>query len=297
MALPLPEISVRLPGRDAGGPAVPARGMLPPAGGAVFLLVHGYANSASDARESWSAFLDDLAAARLGGWLPRNPTGVQWPGDEPIVGINQASYPLKIEVAVRSAGLVADFLTAAAPASGPRLTLSVAAHSLGCRLAVELLRELAARPDHGVVVDRVVLMAAAVPTGSVDRDGPLRPGVFWTRGVQALYSAGDDVLRFAFPIGETAGGDGFFPTAVGRHGDPGSTWLSARQMNHGGKLYGHGDYWRGTESAAAAAAFLGIPVAASIPVRATVANDLVDGNAIAGRAIGARSIAARSLAA
>lgn len=285
---------MRAAGRDSGGPVVDVRGTLP-AGGNVLLLVHGYANSAAAARDSWAAFLASIGAARIGGWMPQNPTGVQWPGDEPVVGVNQAAYPLKIGVSRDSARRIDAFLRRMAGPGGPPLTLSIVAHSLGCRLVAELLECLSRPPAHGVRVDRVVLMAAAVPTDRVDVGKGLRPGVEWARAVEAMHSEGDDVLRFAFPIGETAGGDGFFPTAVGRHGGPGATWLATPLMAHGGHLYGHSDYWPGAESAAAAAAFLGIPVAGAIPSRGTLRNTPAPPATIAARRLGARSIDGRAL--
>ncbi len=291
----LPEISVRAPDRDSGGPVVDVRGALPP-GGSVLLLVHGYANSATAARESWAAFLGGLAAAKIGGWMPQNPTGVQWPGDEPIVVVNQAAYPQKIGVSRDSARRIDAFLRATTGGTaGPPILVSIVAHSLGCRLVAELLQCLSQPPTHRVIVDRVVLMAAAVPTDRVDRNQPLRPGVEWAGGVEALYSEGDHVLELAFPIGETVGGDGFFPTAVGRHGGPGSTWLATQQMAHAGALYGHSNYWPGGESAAAAAAFLRIPVAGAIPARATARNTPAESHAIDARQLGGRRIQVRSL--
>ncbi|MGH7670888.1 MAG: hypothetical protein ACRENQ_15490 [Gemmatimonadaceae bacterium] len=291
----LPEISVRAPGRDSGGPVVDVHGELP-AGGPVLLLVHGYANSATAARESWAAFLEGVASARIGGWMPQNPTGVQWPGDEPIVVVNQAAYPAKIGVSRDSARRIDTFLRAACSGTAaPPIVLSIVAHSLGCRLVAELLECLSQPPAHRVIVDRVVLMAAAVPTNQVDRGKPLRPGVEWAGGVDALYSVGDDVLKFAFPIGETAGGDGFFPTAVGRHGGPGSTWRSTLEMAHAGRLYGHSSYWPGEESTAAAAAALRLPVAGAIPARATACNAPVASNAVVSRTLGERRLDPRAL--
>lgn len=294
MAGSISEISVRAPDRDSGGPVVDVHGALPP-GGSALLLVHGYANSATAARESWGAFLDGIAAVKIGGWMPQNPTGVQWPGDEPIVVVNEAAYPQKIGVSRDSARRIDAYLRAVAGAAAPPLILSIVAHSLGCRLVAELLQCLSQPPAHGVIVDRVVLMAAAVPTDRVDRGKPLRSGVEWALGVQALFSEGDDVLKLAFPIGETAGGDGFFPTAVGRHGGPGSTWLTTQQMAHAGRLYGHSNYWPGVESAAAAASFLRIPVAGSIPERATAVHAPAEANAIDARMLGERRIASRPL--
>ena len=290
---PLPEISVRAPGLDSGGPVVDVRGGV--LAGSVLLLVHGYANSASAARQSWTSFLDGIARAKIGGWMPQNPTGVQWPGDEPIVVVNQAAYPQKIGVSRESARRINAFLRGLGGAGTPPIVLSIVAHSLGCRLVAELLECLSLPPAHGIVVDRVALMAAAVPTDRVDRGKPLRPGVEWAGGIQALHSEGDHVLKLAFPIGETAGGDGFFPTAVGRHGGPGATWRSTEQLAHAGQLYGHSNYWPGAESAAAVAAFLGIPVARAIADRGTLRNTPAEAVPIVSRQLGGRRIAGRTL--
>jgi hypothetical protein len=129
------------------------------------------------------------------------------------------------------------------------------AHSLGCRLTLELLqRFLQSMQQIQVVFGPVSLMAAAVPVGTAQRDGELG-GVIQAVKSQVLYSTADRVLQLAFPIGETAARDGFFPQAVGRHGNP-SVWSSPTlRMN-----YAHGDYWPGKESASAVAAFLGAPV-------------------------------------
>ncbi|HVZ78780.1 MAG TPA: alpha/beta hydrolase [Gemmatimonadaceae bacterium] len=276
---------------DSGGAVVPVHGDLGAATSAVVLLVHGYANSANAARESWTAFLQGIADETVGGWQPR-VVGVQWPGDEPLPVLNQASYPSKIGVARESAACVAEWLRSANGPGGAPMTISIVAHSLGCRLAVELLERIADDPGaYNVVVDRVVLMAGAVPTVRVDAGHELRDGAEFPHGTCALFSEGDDVLRIAFPIGETAGGDGFFPTAVGRHGGPGSTWTAAQQMAHSaGGLYGHSDYWPGREAARAAAAFLRLVVLAQPLARGLDAVAPPEPNVIGERTLASRAL-------
>ena len=71
--------------------------------------------------------------------------------------------------------------------------------------------------------------------------------------LSAADSEGDPVLHWAFPLGETAGGEGVFPTAVGRTGGPAGTWHAPLPMAHDGKPYVHGSYWPGDESSTAVA--------------------------------------------
>jgi hypothetical protein len=76
------------------------------------------------------------------------------------------------------------------------------AHSMGCRLTLELIRRLIAVPD--VSIQRVVFMAAAVPTFLLEPPERLRTGLDHPRveGVMSLFSADDSVLDNAFPLGQ-----------------------------------------------------------------------------------------------
>jgi hypothetical protein len=108
-----------------------------------------------------------------------------------------------------------------------------------------------------------------------------------------LYSKGDEVLHWTFPLGETAAGEGFFPTAVGRTGGPPNTWHVPNAMSHAGEAYSHGSYWPGEESATVAAFALGGAPAADTPENAIASIPPPMKNTIAARAIPARSLLAR----
>jgi hypothetical protein len=289
------ELSVREAGVDAGGSVSAAR---VPAGsdslegkGAAVLFVHGYNNSRSAALGSFQGFVEGLEKATGRGSLPWPVFGVQWPGDEPNAVLSAASYPLKIGVARKAAEKIFAYLTGISGPGGAPVVMHVVAHSLGCRLTLELIQLLArGTPGANVVVASVTLMAAAVPVGKVDPDGNLRAGVDLAGRICVLHSTGDSVLHWAFPMGETAGGDGFFPTAVGRFGGPSGIWARSASMSADGKLYGHSSYWSGVESASAAAAFLGIAVANAIPVSYTPSHELPRPGVIEPRAVRSRTL-------
>jgi hypothetical protein len=151
-------------------------------------------------------------------------------------------------------------------------------HSLGNRVGLELLRCLASdAPRPNLRVTRFCLMAAAVPEQKVAAGGQLRDGALACERTLVLHSRSDRVLEFAFPAGQTAANffvdgdddEGFFPTAVGRNGDPRNTWTEPL-YNLGTFDYGHSDYWTGKtngESTAAVAEFLGAAIDRQISQR------------------------------
>lgn len=295
MPTPINELSVREPGLDSGGAVVDVQGASGSDSlegkGTALLFVHGYNNSRAAARKSFDGFLAGLENSTGRGPLPWAVFGVQWPGDEPNGAISAMSYPFKIKVAQRAADRIFAHLTTQFGPGGAPIVLHIVAHSLGCRLTLELLEKLArGTPGANVIVGSVTLMAAAVPVGKVERDGRLRRGVESADRICVLHSTGDGVLHWAFPMGQTAGGDGFFPTAVGRFGGPAGVWARAAGMSAEGKLYGHSSYWEGAASAAVAAAVMGVAVAAPIPVSLVGAHSLAEPNVIAVRSVQGRSL-------
>lgn len=289
------ELSVREPGVNAGGGVadahIPGDSDTLQGKGAAVLFVHGYNNSRSAAQGSFQGFVEGLEAVSGRGVLPWPVFGIQWPGDEPNAAISAASYPSKIKVAQRAAEKIFEYLAGMFGPGGAPIALHVVAHSLGCRLTLELLDKLArGAPGANVIISSVTLMAAAVPVGKVESDGRLRRGVEAANRACVLHSTGDSVLHWAFPAGQTAGGDGFFPTAIGRFGGPSGVWTSAASMSANGKLYGHSSYWMGAESVAAAAGMMGIAVPNPLIGYATPAHELPMPNTIAPRSVPARSL-------
>ena len=188
----------------------------------LLLLIHGYNNDLKASEEAYRGFealqrelanLDDdtpVASGRL--------VQIYWPGDADWGIVSPLFYPWSIQRARRTAAALADTLARAARESGHK-QVDIVAHSMGCRLTLELLKALRSKSD--ITVGRVVLMAGAVPTFMLeprpDRH-ELRDAfdkVLSDAGL-SLYSSSDVVLAFAFPLGQSAAtGEGFLPTALG----------------------------------------------------------------------------------
>lgn len=244
----------------------------------VVLLIHGFNTNEREAAASYERFMRLQAEQGL---VTGHVVGVYWPGDS-------WSGPLYYMKAVGQAQRVASFLAAdlhlAAELSGV-YRVDIVAHSLGTRLALETVRELQARlvahPVPGLTIGRIAFLASAVPTHYLESDPasarPLEGAIAALEAGLNLYSEADRVLQLAFPPGQTAAGEGFLPTALGR-----SEWAGGRllfpplrqQRNPGAD---HSDYWGGSsgneaalrEAARAVREFidLGPPPARAVPVR------------------------------
>jgi pimeloyl-ACP methyl ester carboxylesterase len=211
------------------------------------LLIHGYNNdtqAAKDAYEGFHARQRDLDAdARYG--IGRTFVEVYWPGDAAWGFASFLFYMGSIKRAITTAVRLADYLTGNI---GNVVRIDIVAHSMGCRLATELLRALANQPITPQI-ERIVFMAGAVPTFMLEQRNPsrrLRPSYdqVLRDGARSLYSGSDMVLALAFPAGQSLapGEEGFLPTALGhaKWADPTLPNNLDQQQNPGA---GHSDYW------------------------------------------------------
>jgi pimeloyl-ACP methyl ester carboxylesterase len=216
----------------------------------LLLLIHGYNNNLKAGEEAYAGF--EALQRELAGLDADTPVAggrlvqVYWPGDADWGLVSPLFYPWSLERARETAAALAATLARAARESGHK-QLDVVAHSMGCRLTLELLKQLCDKSD--ITVGRVVLMAGAVPTFLLeprpDRQ-KLREAfdaVLSDAGL-SLYSSSDKVLAYAFPIGQTAapGPEGFFPTALGHElwADAAAPVKLAQQEDPGAD---HSDYW------------------------------------------------------
>ena len=241
-------LSLRL--QDVGGevnidPAVSDAGLLSSAQHLV-LLIHGYNNSYKDAVEAYNGFharqkeLD--SAARYG--LGRTFVEVYWPGDADWGVASFLYYMGSIAHAKESAAVLAHYLLT--QAGGARI--DIVAHSMGCRVGLELLYALDTQ-QATLNIGRIVCMAGAVPTFMlVDAQPPRRLRPAYDRvlreGARSLYSGADMVLAAAFPAGQSlaAGEEGATPSALGH-----AFWVDASVPLNLGQAEnpgaGHSDYW------------------------------------------------------
>ena len=214
----------------------------------LLLLIHGFNNSLKDSEDAYHGF--EQVQRELGAIDEDLPVAngrvvqVYWPGDADWGIASPLFYPFSIERAQRTADALAATLVRAAREGGHKL-IDVVAHSMGCRLTLELLKRLQNAP--GITVGRVVLMAGAVPTFMLEPrpDKQKIRAAFDTVLVDAglsLYSSNDLVLGFAFPLGQSIapGDEGLLPTALGyEHFGAAPGLLSQEEIADAG----HGDYW------------------------------------------------------
>ena len=209
------------------------------------LFVHGYNNSHEEARRSYAEFRWWLKEYRANARVLE----LHWPGDS-VYGVGWASYWRHVRTAQECGKKLAKWITQAA---GARFLLI--GHSMGCRLILETLENLAPIIRRHRI-SGVCLMAAAVPVNDV-KSGSLGPRKTDPASWRVLYSKGDLVLKVAFRAGQPLALDSLVSRAVGLDGEPESLWNVAPtrariQMTEcdSGKpkwrdLYGHGWYWRG----------------------------------------------------
>jgi esterase/lipase superfamily enzyme len=168
------ELSLRE--RCRGGPVRPKPIETPPdtlrRSRRIILLIHGFNVDFCAAEKSYIAFVRELFFQ----WTART-VWVYWPGDaapesEGVFSrlarsvISPLSYPYQPDRAELAARYLADYIGEVierrrTSALNP-IHLSIVAHSLGCRLALELLSRLsAAVRAHMLKIELTVLMAAA----------------------------------------------------------------------------------------------------------------------------------------
>lgn len=253
--------------RDQKPAVLRPRGWLRTAGRAVF-FIHGYNVPPDQAHEAYRRFMSHLA-----GWPSGARWGagrVTWPGELDwglLSFLGVLSYPFKPQHARESGEGLAKLLTTVRGPNGTRAEISLIAHSLGCRLAVEMLKELHRRAQPMSPTLRLVcLMAGAVPVTLLSRGSDLRPARHQSRYLLVLHSPGDKVLRFAFPAGQTGarllgerhGERRVYWRALGLHGEP--TDLTEHRYRHfvaQGKPADHSDYWPSALAAEHVARYLG----------------------------------------
>lgn len=195
------------------------------------IFIHGYNNAHAEARYKYAIFRD-LIHQGFGVTTP--VVEFHWPGNRRWGFLSFLSYPTEIQAARDSGQRLADWIAGLAR----NARLIAVTHSMGGRVLMEALNALRAQG----AADRLVgacLMAGAVRVDEV-ADGALGPLAGEPMRWRVLFSSADKVLHYAFPVGQTAAGDGVFPSAVGRAGEPLAKWDSIPSPG-----YDHSYYWFG----------------------------------------------------
>ena len=224
------------------------------------VLIHGYNTHEGEAaaaylgfREREYALFQDLAP----GALESRFADAFWPGDAawpgPLDWLDFLFYPAAVPIA--RSGAPAPLAEAIRRIPGV-VVVDVVAHSLGCRLALEALKDLQA--NGGPAIGRVCLMAPAVPLEYVGAAGPygelLRALQAANVEIRVLHSTSDLVLALAFDPGQALAGE---PTrgALGRDGPPPDMPGAGANVTER-RIAGaaHSDYWGNMRTDAAQAA-------------------------------------------
>ena len=214
----------------------------------LLLLIHGYNNDLEAGEDAYRGF--ERVQRELTGIGDDDPVAggrilqIYWPGDADWGIVSPLYYPWSIKRACETAKALALVLVRAAREGGHK-EIDIVAHSMGSRLAFELLRELQNIGD--ITVGRLVLMAGAVPTFMLEPKPDKRKlraafdSVLVDAGM-SLHSGSDMVLALAFPLGQSIapGEEGFFPTALGHeYFADAPARLSQDEISGAG----HSDYW------------------------------------------------------
>jgi len=245
----------------------------------LILMVHGYNSDVPGTNKSMDNFEQRMDAACMAGRDWRDGAQcvrVYWPGDVDWGLLSVLGYPLTIKPAEESGNLFSEALRTLT-AGNPDLRVSLIVHSLGNHFTLQALSGLNGAHGLGPRISHMVMMAAAVPTTRLAKQGDgMNRGLdqaLVSTETSSLHTPHDWVLAFAFPPGETAaGGEGFFPTALGhQHWDEAPSALNQQfaQPTQSRKYVDHTHYWTGI-SENQMFDLLGVPV--TVARRTTVMN-------------------------
>ena len=220
------------------------------------LLIHGFNNSKSQAQDAYEGFkslqrklgnLDSDQAITHGTLVE-----FYWPGD--VGWISSMNYEDSLQRAIAIARRLPEALRRAVGHDDP-LHIDVVAHSMGCRLVLEMIRHIP--PSVNMVLRRTAFMAAAVPTFLLEPAERLRSGLdrSTVEKVLSLFSPDDWVLDNAFSIGQwDAQGERWTEGDEYRRGSTialgHECWISShpssilsQDMQTHINQAGHSDYW------------------------------------------------------
>lgn len=222
------------------------------------LLIHGFNNNKGEAQKAYKGFKD--LQRKIGGLnfdqaiTDRLLVEFYWPGD--VGYIPEKNYENSLKRAIKIAHQLPGALRRAVGHNDP-IQIDIVAHSMGCRLALEMVRKLNEVQD--VFVRRIACMAAAVPIFLLEPPERLRAGLDHSSvdKVMSLFSRDDGVLYYGFALGQwDAQGESWTEGDEWREGANANIalgyecWISANPSSILGKEdqikikgAGHSDYW------------------------------------------------------
>jgi hypothetical protein len=163
----------------------------------VVVLLHGYNVDRAEGRTSLTRYMAFLEKKGITGPM----LSVLWPGDGWAKAL---TYPFEGRDADDSADALFRWLCNFVD---PTARVAFVAHSLGCRVAMQTSKQLSVRTGAaGPALDRVCLMAGAIDNDSLGKAAKFcfREGTLASEHVAVLASLDDEVLRYAYPLGDLA---------------------------------------------------------------------------------------------
>jgi esterase/lipase superfamily enzyme len=231
------------------------------------ILVHGFNVSRKSGQDSYLAFgnlLEKQGLRTLS--VLGQVVGFCWPGDVNLGIFSGLFYPTEMAPARSSAALLSNFLLRLRGPQGTPIQVVLVAHSLGNRLALELIQKILDQTNRSWGrIEGLCLMAAAVPVSMVQDIRRLGRAAQATR-TQTFFSKDDTVLQWAFPLGEAAAGEGWFPQAVGRFGNPVTMWTRSYDL----QPYNHGHYFPGKGTDDRSARYIAQFLGAAVPTEPSI---------------------------
>ncbi|WP_371808341.1 alpha/beta hydrolase [Ruegeria sp. HKCCD6228] len=229
--------------------SVKARGSITDVGERhVVLLIHGFNVDERAAREGYAAFREHLPPERRS-----NSAIVLWPGDRfggvfarVSSGVMYSWMPRRAEdTALKLHRYLSQHHLSR---SNGTTHLYIVAHSLGCRVALELARLIDTDGDHRRDRLRLIaLMAAAVPLYMVQPGERLNLLEHGGERLRILYSKQDKVLKRMFRLGQffessTPTSRFFLRRAMGRS-SLNTTFPKSSRISEEDTKLDHGEYW------------------------------------------------------
>ncbi|MFF1563790.1 alpha/beta hydrolase [Streptomyces sp. NPDC058293] len=199
------------------------------------ILIHGFNVNGEEANVSYVKFRRELRSALslgheevLGAFWE-----FHWPGDHPFKPVSTVTYSARIGAAESAGERLAEMLKKLSATQ----EVTLIAHSLGCRVALETVRRvLSGNYNRGARVRNVFLLAAAVPVHDCAARGRYSGEARDPEHV--FYSDRDEVLISAFKLGQYPYHPSAKDEAVGQHGWPWLRWKTATRTR-----LRHGGYW------------------------------------------------------
>ncbi len=196
----------------------------------VLIGTHGFNVNRTDGIDCLSKWEGLLTLPASGVFL-----GLLWPGDSESV--HALSYPVEPRHATAAGAMIAAFVD---KNFGEAASISFVSHSLGSRVILTAISKL------NLPVRRAILMAGAIGDDCLTAEFADVPGK--VGAVSVMSSKQDDVLRWAFPLGDLAAAifdhdHPWWESALGRFGPKQRPdhYLSPCQIPDTWN-YGHGNY-------------------------------------------------------